>query len=389
MEDYAKFDLIVVGSGLFGLTVAERVANVLDKKVLILEKRDHIGGNAWSEIHPSGVEVHKYGSHIFHTSNSKVWEYVNQFTSFTDYKHTVIAKHDGKMYQMPINLGTLVQFYDMALTPYEARELVSASIPEELKGEFFRAQNLEQKAVSLIGQDLYSAFIEGYTEKQWQTSPKELPPEVISRLPVRFTFNSDYFNDTWQGIPKDGYAAWLTNMLAAPNIEVALNQDYLTIKDSIPKDIPIIYTGPVDAYFGFKHGRLAWRTLDFEFEELPVDDFQGCAVINYSDRDVPYTRIHEFKHFNPERSVSAQTTVIAKEYSRFAIDPDDEPYYPVNTPTDRASLKLYREEMAYLPNVFFGGRLGSYQYLDMHMAIASALNLFEDKILQLFQKRED
>jgi UDP-galactopyranose mutase len=385
---YDSFDLIIVGAGLYGLTIAERVANVLGRRVLILEKRNHIGGNAWSEIHPSGIEIHKYGSHIFHTSSKRVWEYVSQFSQFTDYRHKVMAKHGNKMFQMPINLGTLVAFFNQALSPQEARELLASTIPLHLRGPGFKASNLEEKAVSLIGKDLYDAFVAGYTEKQWQTSPRELPPDIISRLPVRYTFNSDYFDDTWQGLPRDGYHAWIANMAASENIEVQLNCDFFKVRDGIPEDIPLVYTGPIDSFFDFKFGKLAWRTLDFEFEELETEDFQGCSVVNYSDVSVPYTRIHEFKHFNPERSTAPNFSIIAKEFSRFVETPDDEPYYPVNTEKDRETLLRYRSEMASFPNVFFGGRLGSYQYLDMHMAIASALSLFDGELQGLLQARE-
>jgi UDP-galactopyranose mutase len=246
--------------------------------------------------------------------------------------------------------------------------------------------NLEEKAISLIGRPLYEAFIRDYTAKQWQTDPEQLPADVISRLPVRYTYDNRYFNDTHEGLPVDGYTAFLERMADHPRIELRLGTDFLADgplgKAAAVGRVPIVYTGPVDRYFGDAEGRLAWRTLDFEQEVLPVGDFQGTPVMNYADLDVPYTRIHEFKHFHPERESPKDATVIMREYSRFA-EVGDEPYYPVNRPEDRERLRRYRELAAEEPQVFFGGRLGTYQYLDMHMAIASALTLVDNKLLPL------
>jgi UDP-galactopyranose mutase len=250
-----------------------------------------------------------------------------------------------------------------------------------------RAANLEEKAVSLIGRPLYEAFIRGYTYKQWQTDPVNLPPEIITRLPVRYTFNNRYFSDTYEGLPVDGYTAWLERMADHPNIEVRLDVDYFDVRDQIPAGTPTVYTGPLDAYFGNSEGALSWRTLDFEQEVLTdVGDFQGTSVMNYNDADVPYTRIHEFRHFHPERDYPTDKTVIVREFSRFA-EPGDEPYYPVNTAEDRAKLARYRElarKETAAANVLFGGRLGTYKYLDMHMAIGSALTMFENRLKPYF-----
>ncbi|WP_460530961.1 UDP-galactopyranose mutase [Humibacter ginsengiterrae] len=378
-------DLIVVGSGFFGLTVAERVADDLGLKVLVIDRRPHIGGNAYSQPDPeTGIEVHTYGAHLFHTSNVPVWEYVNRFTKFTSYVHRVYTTYRGEVYPLPINLGTINQFFRSAYSPGEARSLVAEQASEFSTRD---AANLEEKGISLIGRPLYEAFIRDYTAKQWQTPAEELPAEVISRLPVRYNYDNRYFNDTFEGLPVGGYTAWLERMADHPNIEVRLNTDFFDESQPVNKKavvgrIPVVYTGPVDRYFDYTGGTLSWRTLDFEQEVLPIGDFQGTPVMNYADATVPYTRIHEFRHFHPEREYPADKTVIMREYSRFA-ERGDEPYYPVNTPADRESLLAYRDLQAGEPNVFFGGRLGTYQYLDMHMAIGSALSMYTNKLQPL------
>ena len=382
------YDLIVVGSGLFGLTVAERAASQLGKNVLIVERRPHLGGNAYSDAEPeTGIEVHKYGAHLFHTSNKRVWDYVNQFTDFTGYQHRVFAMHNGTAYQFPMGLGLINQFFGKYYSPEDAKKLIQEQAAEINSED---ATNLEEKAISLIGRPLYEAFIRDYTAKQWQTDPKELPAGNITRLPVRYTFDNRYFNDTYEGLPVDGYAAWLNNMADHELIEVRLNTDWFEVRDQIRADnpdAPVVYTGPLDRYFNYEEGTLGWRTLDFETEVLDIPDFQGTSVMNYNDAEFPYTRIHEFRHFHPERAdvYPKDKTVIMKEYSRFA-EGDDEPYYPINTPDDREMLLKYRERADKETadhKVFFGGRLGTYQYLDMHMAIASALNMFDNKLADI------
>jgi UDP-galactopyranose mutase len=380
---FAGYDLIVVGSGFFGLTVAERTATQLNKRVLVLERRSHLGGNAYSEPEPeTGIEIHRYGAHLFHTSNKRVWDYVNQFTDFTGYQHRVFTIYQGRVYPMPVNLATICEYFGKYLTPDQARALIAEQATEIDSKD---AQNFEDKAISLIGRPLYEAFFRGYTAKQWQTDPKELPGATVTRLPVRYNFNNRYFNDTYEGLPVEGYTAWLTAMANQPNIEVRLNVDFFDVRAEIPTGTPIVYTGPLDRYFDYREGELGWRTLDFHQEVLhDTGDFQGTSVMNYADTDVPYTRIHEFKHFHPERADRYPTdkTVIVKEYSRSA-ESGDEPYYPINTPTDRAKLEKYRElarHEAREHQVLFGGRLGTYKYLDMHMAIGSALSAFDNKI---------
>jgi UDP-galactopyranose mutase len=382
----ASPDLVVVGSGFFGLTVAEQVATQLDKRVLVIDRRDHLGGNAYSEPEPeTGIEIHRYGAHHFHTSNERVWEYVNRFTDFTSYQHRVFSIYSGQTYSMPINLSTICEYFGRSFSPAEARALVAEQAGEV---DTAKAANLEEKAVSLIGRPLYEAFIRGYTKKQWQTDPTELPAEVIARLPVRYTFDNRYFNDTHEGLPVDGYTAWLTKMADHPNIEVRLSTDFFDVRDQLPTDVPTVFTGPIDKYFDYQAGELGWRTLDFEREVLPVGDFQGTSVMNYADEDVPYTRIHEFRHFHPERDYPKDKTVVVREYSRFA-ETGDEPYYPINTPEDRAKLEAYRElakKEAADKRVLFGGRLGTYKYLDMHMAIGSALSMFDNRIRPFFDQ---
>ena len=377
------FDLLVVGSGFFGLTVAERAARELGKRVLVVERRAHIGGNAYSEPEPTtGIEIHRYGAHLFHTSNERVWEYVNRFTSFTGYQHRVFALHKGQAYQFPMGLGLVSQFFGRFFSPEEARALIAEQAAEFTSAD---ARNFEEKAISLIGRPLYEAFVRDYTAKQWQTDPRELPAANITRLPVRYTFDNRYFNDTHEGLPVDGYTAWLEAMAADERIEVRLNTDWFDVGDGLraqSPNAPVIYTGPIDRYFSYSEGELGWRTLDFETEVLPIGDFQGTPVMNYNDADVPYTRIHEFRHFHPERTYPADKTVIMREYSRFART-GDEPYYPINAGEDREKLAAYRalaKRETAESNVIFGGRLGTYQYLDMHMAIASALTMFDNTL---------
>lgn len=382
-----NYDLVVVGSGLFGLTIAEQAASRWGLRVAIVERRSHLGGNAYSEIDPeTGIEVHKYGAHLFHTSNERVWEYVNRFTSFTSYVHRVWTTVDGVVYPMPVNLGTINQFFSAAYGPDEARALI-AQQAAEVDGQ--EITDFESKGVSLVGRPLFEAFFKNYTAKQWQTDPKDLPASIISRLPVRYNYDSRYFNDKYEGLPVDGYAAWLERMAAHPNIEVHLNTDFFEpghqySRENVLGQIPVVYTGPVDRYFDYAEGDLSWRTIDLEEEVLPIEDFQGCSVMNYPDADVPFTRIHEFRHFHPERDYTKDATVIMREYSRFA-NKGDEPYYPVNTSVDREKLLAYRDLAKGENNVLFGGRLGTYKYLDMHMAIASALTMLDNELAPLFE----
>lgn len=368
-------DLITVGAGFFALTVAERAAAVLGLRVAVLEHREHIGGNAFSEIDPAtGIEVHRYGSHLFHCNSRDVWDYVNSFDRFTDYRHFVYTRHKGQIYQMPINLGTICSYFGRSFTPSEARALVT-----EQAGEISSAPaNLEEKAISLIGRPLYEAFIRGYTAKQWQTDPRELPADIITRLPVRYTFNSRYFSDKFEGLPSAGYTELFNAMVKSPNIMVFNKINYFDVLRQIPRSTPVVYTGPIDRFFEYREGALGWRTLDFEREVLEIPDYQGCAVLNYADEDVPFTRVHEFRHLHPERAYGDKT-VIFREYSRFA-GTEEEPFYPINTARDRQSYDAYQKAATAEPNILFGGRLGTYRYLDMHQAIGAALKLWDQAI---------
>ena len=382
-----NYDLVVVGSGLFGLTIAEQAASRWGLRVAIVERRPHLGGNAYSEIDPeTGIEVHKYGAHLFHTSNERVWEYVNRFTSFTSYVHRVWTTVDGVVYPMPVNLGTINQFFSAAYGPDEARALI-AQQAAEVDGQ--EITDFESKGVSLVGRPLFEAFFKNYTAKQWQTDPKDLPASIISRLPVRYNYDSRYFNDKYEGLPVDGYTAWMERMVASDLIDVYLDTDFFDPENPLNKaavvgKVPVVYTGPVDRYFDYSAGDLSWRTVDFEKEVVDTGDYQGCSVMNYGDIDVPFTRIIEFRHFHPERDYQDEKTVIFREFSRFA-DHGDEPYYPVNTAQDRERLEQYRELMKNEDRVFFGGRLGTYKYLDMHMAIASALTMLDNELAPLFE----
>ncbi|MGB9012285.1 MAG: UDP-galactopyranose mutase [Aeromicrobium sp.] len=391
MSVFTDADLLIVGSGFFGLTIADRCARELGLRVQVIDRRDHIGGNAYSAPEPeTGIEVNQYGAHLFHTSNERVWEYANRFTAFTDYQHHVYSTYRDEVYPLPINLGTINQFNRSAFTPDQARAWVA-----EQAGSFLgEPQNLEEKGISLIGRPLYEAFIAGYTAKQWQTDPRELGADIISRLPVRYTYDNRYFSDTHEGLPVDGYTAWIERMADDPRITVTLDTDFFDESQPFNKVatagvLPVVYTGAIDRYFDFAHGDLSWRTLDFETEVLPVGDFQGTPVMNYADPEIAYTRIHEFRHFHPERDYyPADKTVVMREFSRFADNAAaDEPYYPVNTPQDRERLLAYRELAKAESGVHFGGRLGTYQYLDMHMAIGAALSMYDNTLHPLLAPR--
>jgi UDP-galactopyranose mutase len=378
MMDAGSYDYIVVGSGFFGAVMAERIASVLERPVLVLEKRGHFGGNSFSEQdRATGIEYHRYGTHLFHTSSAEVWAWINRFSRFNNYRHRVLTRHRERMYTMPINLMTLNNFFNVDLRPSQAADFIAARAASE---PFPEPRNLEEKAISLIGRELYEAFIRGYTAKQWETDPRLLPAETIKRLPVRFNYNDFYFDDLYEGLPLEGYSAIFERIYADPRIRVVLNCDFFDMRRSIRPDAQIIYTGPIDRYFDYRFGALGWRTLDFEIERLAMADYQGAAVVNYPDQTVPFTRIHEFRHLHPERRYSDEWTLVMREFSRFAAG-EDEPYYPINTPADRDLYDRYAALAASEPNVLFGGRLGTYRYLDMHQAIGAALKAFQNQIM--------
>jgi UDP-galactopyranose mutase len=366
--------LLVVGCGFYGAVVAERAASVLNIPVTIVDRRNHIGGNSWSEVDPqTGVEYHKYGSHIFHTSNEQVWQYINLFTSFNEYRHTVLTTYKNEVYTMPINLGSINQYFRKAMSPEEAKEFIASEIARE---NISNPANLEEKAVSLIGRGLYEAFFRGYTIKQWEKDPTELSPDIITRLPVRYNYNHRYFADRFEGIPLDGYGKLFERLIDHENISVKLNIAFADVKDSIDEDTLVLYTGAIDEFFDYSLGALEWRTVDFTAERFDYPDYQGTTVMNYAEETVPFTRIHEFKHYHPERPDTGKT-LIFKEFSRFA-KPGDEPYYPVFTERNQ---NLYNQYKAMadesMPNVVFGGRLGLYKYLDMDDTVEAALDAFD------------
>lgn len=380
MIGLSGYRYVVVGSGFFGAVLAERIANVLKEPVVVLEKRDHLGGNSYSETDPqTGIEYHRYGSHLFHTSSEDVWAYVNKFTKFTNYRHRVFTRYNDRTFTLPINLMTLNSFFGVDLKPQEAGAFIAAKAAAE---PYPNPANFEEKAISLIGRELYEAFIQGYTAKQWETDPKLLPAEVITRLPVRFNFNDFYFNDIYEGLPVDGYHAIFDRMFANDKITTVTGCDFFEVRDQVRPDAIIIYTGAIDRYFDYCYGPLAWRTLDFEIERHDMDDYQGASVVNYPGLETPFTRIHEFKHLHPERTNLKGRTLVMKEYSRFATL-QDEPYYPVNTPRDKSTYDQYAARAAQEANVVFGGRLGTYRYLDMHQAIGAALKAFDRELVPL------
>jgi UDP-galactopyranose mutase len=366
------YDLVVVGSGFSGSVIAERAASA-DKRVLLLEKRSHIGGNSWSEFDTeTGIEYHVYGSHIFHTSEQRVWAYIRGFTDFNDYRHTVYTQFKNRIYSMPINLGTINAFFDINLKPFEVDDFIRSEIAKE---NIDSPSNLEEKAVSLIGRSLYEAFIKGYTVKQWDKDPRELSADIIARLPVRQNYNNRYFNDKYEGIPIEGYGTLFERMLNHPNIKLELNTDYFDVRQQL-QGVPTVYTGPIDRFFNFCHGRLEWRTICFERKVVDVPDYQGTAVVNYAEAKVPWTRIHEFRHYHPERQYGDKSLIFREYSSRASVEED--PYYPVDTERNRTILDKYLIEAKQLNNIWFSGRLGLYRYLDMDDAIAGALKLYEE-----------
>jgi UDP-galactopyranose mutase len=368
---------LVVGAGFFGSVIAERIATDLKKDVMVIDRRPHIGGNCYSKVDKeTGIEYHLYGSHIFHTSDSATWQYIKKFSNFTGYKHTVLTQYKNKVYQMPINLFTINSFYGLNLKPYEVEDFILEEVSKE---KISLPKSLEEKAISLIGRPLYEAFIKGYTIKQWQTSPCDLPENIITRLPVRYNYDYSYFSDPWQGMPVIGYTSVFQNLLKHKLISLKLSTDYFKIKHLIDDDCLVIFTGPLDEFFNYKFGRPGWRSLKFEKEIIDVIDYQGTSVMNYAEECIPYTRIHEFKHLHPERLYPVKKTLIYKEYS-IAAGKDAEPYYPVNTEKDRKCIKKYETEAAKLYNVIFGGRLGYYKYLDMDKTISLALKTYEEKV---------
>lgn len=353
------YDYLIVGAGFFGATFA-RLATDAGKTCLVIDKRNHIAGNAYSE-NIDGIEVHKYGPHIFHTNDDKIWEFINRFTKFNNYIHTPKALAKGRIYSLPFNMHTFSEIWGCT-TPQQAQDIINS---QRFKGE---PSNLKEQALSLVGKDIYDLLISGYTLKQWRKDPIDLPSFIIKRLPLRFTFDNNYFNDKYQGIPIDGYTKIFENMLNG--IELRLNTDYFQDTKyfrSICKKI--VYTGKIDEFFYYKFGELEYRSLEFKHETHEIDNYQGISQINYCDIDVPWTRIIEHKHFT---GVKTNHTIITKEIPT-VWDKKQIPCYPINDFTNQMRFKKYRDEANSYDNVIFGGRLSDYQYYDMHQCIGSAM----------------
>ena len=363
------YNYMIIGSGLYGSVFAHE-AKSAGKKVLVIDKRPHIGGNVYTEK-IDGINVHKYGAHIFHTNNNTVWEYVNRFAEFNRFTNSPVANYKGELYSMPFNMYTFNKMWGV-VTPEEA----AAKIEEQRKEITGEPKNLEEQAISLVGRDIYEKLVKGYTEKQWGRDCKDLPAFIIKRLPFRLTFDNNYFNALYQGIPIGGYTKLIENML--DGIEVQLNVDYLKNKSELDKLAEkIIYTGPIDAYFNYKLGTLEYRSVRFETEILDKPNFQGNAAVNYTDRETPWTRIIEHKWFEfgkDENGNDLPKTVISREYSS-EWKPGDEPYYPVNDEKNSTLYAEYKKLAEQENNVIFGGRLGEYKYYDMDQVIAAALEL--------------
>ena len=364
-----QYDYLVVGTGLFGAVFAHE-AKARGKSVLMVEKRGHIGGNVYTE-EVEGINVHRYGAHIFHTNDKQVWEYVNRFAEFNRYTNSPVANYHGELYSMPFNMYTFNKMWGV-VRPQEAQAIIEA---QRAEAGITEPKNLEEQAISLVGTDIYEKLVQGYTEKQWGRPCDQLPSFIIKRLPVRFTFDNNYFDARWQGIPMGGYTAMVERMLEG--IEVRLHTDYLAHKSELDAMADkVIYTGPIDAYFDYCLGNLAYRSVRFETEVLDMPNYQGNAVVNYTDRETPYTRIIEHKFFE---FGTQPKTVISREYSA-EWQPGIEPYYPINDDANGALYAAYKELADKEPKVIFGGRLGEYKYYDMDAVIASALELVRKEL---------
>ena len=364
-----KYDYLVVGAGLYGAVFAYE-AKKKGKTCLVIDKRDHIAGNIYCE-NVSGINVHKYGAHIFHTSDKRIWEYVNQFAEFNNYINSPVARYKNELYNLPFNMNTFSKMWNIA-TPQEAKDIIASQIADL---NITEPKNLEEQSLSLVGKDVYEKLIKGYTEKQWGRDCKDLPSFIIKRLPLRFIYDNNYFNDRYQGIPIGGYTKIVEKML--DGIEVRLNTNYLDNREEFDAMADkIVYTGMIDQFYDYKLGVLEYRSVRFETEELPMENYQGNAVVNYTEREVPYTRIIEHKHFEFGKQ---PTTIISREYSS-EWKKGDEPYYPVNNDKNNALYQQYKELADKEHKVIFGGRLGGYKYYDMDKVIAAALEMCEKEL---------
>ena len=367
-----KYDYLIVGSGLFGSIFAYE-ANKKGKKCLVIEKRSHIGGNIYTE-NVEGIQVHKYGAHIFHTSNKEVWKYINQFAEFNRYTNSPVARYKDELYNMPFNMNTFHALWGV-ITPEEAKQKIEE---EKKEAGITEPKNLEEQAISLVGKTIYEKLVKGYTEKQWGKKATELPSFIIKRLPVRFTYDNNYFNDSYQGIPIGGYTQIIEKML--DGIEVRLNYDYFEHKDEL-KHIAdkIIFTGPIDKFYDYQFGELEYRSLRFETETLNISNYQENAVVNYTVYEVPYTRIIEHKHFDNTEDIDK--TIITREYPA-KWDKDKEPYYTINDEKNTSLYNRYKELSQKDSHVIFGGRLGQYKYFDMDKVIKEALDCVRKELVK-------
>jgi UDP-galactopyranose mutase len=352
------YDYLIVGSGFYGSICAYEL-NKLGYKVCVIENRNHIGGNCYTS-NRDGINVHEYGPHIFHTSDDEVWKWINQFVSFNDFTLRPVANFKGEIYSLPFNMWTFSKLWNVT-HPDQAKRMI------ELQSEHIKEpKNLEEQAIKLVGIDVYEKLIKGYTSKQWRKDPKDLPKEIIKRLPVRFTYDNNYFNDKYQGIPIGGYTQIFEKLL--DGIEVRLNTDYF--KDELPEYSKLIYTGPIDKFFNYEYGELEYKTTTFEHKKLVDENYQGTAMMNYTDIDLPFTRVIEHKHFE---NIESEITWVTFEYPTEYKADITEPYYPVNDDVNNQRYLKYKENADKLENIYFGGRLSEYKYYDMHQVIKSAL----------------
>lgn len=353
------YDYLIVGSGFFGSICARELTDS-GKKVCVIENRNHIGGNCYTS-NRDGINVHDYGPHIFHTSNERVWEWINQYVEFNDFTLRPVANYKGEIYSLPFNMWTFSKLWDIT-HPYEAKEII-----EEQSSYIDEPQNLEEQAIKLVGRDVYEKLIKGYTEKQWRKEATELPKEIIKRLPVRFTYDNNYFNDKYQGIPIGGYTQIFDKLLEG--IDVKLETDFFT--SELPKHKKVIYTGPIDRYFDYKFGELEYKTTKFEHKKIDTDNYQGVVMMNYTDKEIPFTRTIEHKHFE---NIESESTWVTWEFPTEYVANETEPYYPVNDKENTKIYKKYKNLADKEKNVIFGGRLAEYKYYDMHQVIESALD---------------
>jgi UDP-galactopyranose mutase len=360
-----KYDYLIVGSGFFGSICAHELTKS-GKKVLVIDSRNHIGGNCHTET-KDNINVHTYGPHIFHTSNKKVWDWINQFVEFNNFRLSPVANYKGELYSLPFSMWTFNKLWGVN-SPQQAKHII-----DDQSKDIGEPRNLEEQAIKLVGRDVYEKLIKGYTTKQWRKDPKELPKEIIKRLPVRFTYDNNYFNDTYQGIPIGGYSQIFEKLL--DGIDVKLNMDYFT--DKLPEHDKVIYTGPIDRFFNYKYGELEYKTTKFNHRHLDTNNFQGTALMNFTEEDIQHTRIIEHKHFE---NVQTNTTWVTWEYPTEYVVGQTEPYYPVNDLHNNKKYEMYKLETEKLDNIYFGGRLAEYKYYDMHQVIESALNFVKTKI---------